>query len=99
MRAALRSRRRRRARVPLLVKIAPDLADDDIDAVAELALELGLDGIIATNTTIARAGLATAERRASPRSAPAGSPARRSRRASLAVLRRLRARGRRHGSR
>lgn len=41
-------------RVPLLVKIAPDLADADIDAVAELALELGLDGIIATNTTIDR---------------------------------------------
>ena len=39
-------------RVPLLVKIAPDLADADIDAVADLALELGLDGIIATNTTI-----------------------------------------------
>jgi dihydroorotate dehydrogenase len=46
-------------RVPLLVKIAPDLADPDIDAVADLALELGLDGIIATNTTIARTGLAT----------------------------------------
>ncbi|MGW1539627.1 quinone-dependent dihydroorotate dehydrogenase [Streptomyces sp. NPDC002309] len=44
-------------RVPLLVKIAPDLADEDVDAVADLALELGLDGIIATNTTIARAGL------------------------------------------
>jgi dihydroorotate dehydrogenase len=41
-------------RVPLLVKIAPDLADDDIDAVADLALELGLDGIIATNTTTSR---------------------------------------------
>ncbi len=40
-------------KVPLLVKIAPDLADDDIDAVADLALELGLDGIVATNTTIA----------------------------------------------
>lgn len=39
-------------KVPLLVKIAPDLADDDIDAVADLALELGLDGIVATNTTI-----------------------------------------------
>jgi len=46
-------------RVPLLVKIAPDLADADIDAIAELALELGLDGIIATNTTIARTGLVT----------------------------------------
>ncbi|NGO11325.1 quinone-dependent dihydroorotate dehydrogenase [Streptomyces sp. HC44] len=41
-------------RVPLLVKIAPDLADEDVDAVADLAVELGLDGIIATNTTIAR---------------------------------------------
>ena len=46
-----------RRRVPLLVKIAPDLADADIDAVADLALGLGLDGIIATNTTISRAGL------------------------------------------
>jgi dihydroorotate dehydrogenase subfamily 2 len=45
--------------VPLLVKIAPDLADDDIDAIADLALELGLDGIIATNTTITRDHLAT----------------------------------------
>ncbi len=44
-------------RVPLLVKIAPDLADEDIDAVADLAVELGLDGVIATNTTIARDGL------------------------------------------
>ncbi|WP_242686180.1 quinone-dependent dihydroorotate dehydrogenase [Aeromicrobium sp. IC_218] len=43
-----------RAHVPLLVKIAPDLADDDVDAVAALALEVGLDGIIATNTTIER---------------------------------------------
>jgi dihydroorotate dehydrogenase len=43
--------------VPLLVKIAPDLADDDIDAVADLALDLGLDGIIATNTTIGRDAL------------------------------------------
>ncbi len=44
-------------RVPLLVKIAPDLADEDVDAVADLAVELGLDGIITTNTTIARDGL------------------------------------------
>jgi dihydroorotate dehydrogenase len=46
-----------RARVPLLVKIAPDLADDDVLAVADLALETGLDGIVATNTTISREGL------------------------------------------
>ncbi len=44
-------------RVPLLVKIAPDLADDDVVAVADLALTIGLDGIVATNTTIGRAGL------------------------------------------
>ncbi|RPA19749.1 quinone-dependent dihydroorotate dehydrogenase [Gordonia sp. OPL2] len=45
--------------VPVLVKIAPDLADDDIDAVADLAVELGLAGIVATNTTIGRDGLTT----------------------------------------
>ncbi|MCM6772477.1 quinone-dependent dihydroorotate dehydrogenase [Nocardia sp. CDC159] len=45
--------------VPVLVKIAPDLSDDDIDAVADLAVELGLAGIVATNTTIRRDGLAT----------------------------------------
>lgn len=45
--------------VPLLVKVAPDLADADLDEVAELAVELGLAGIVATNTTICRAGLHT----------------------------------------
>ncbi|NLP85972.1 quinone-dependent dihydroorotate dehydrogenase [Microbacterium sp. CFH 90308] len=44
---------------PLLVKIAPDLADDEVEAVARLAVELGLAGLIATNTTISREGLAT----------------------------------------
>jgi dihydroorotate dehydrogenase len=44
---------------PVLVKIAPDLSDEDIDAVADLAVELGLAGIVATNTTIRRDGLAT----------------------------------------
>ncbi len=44
---------------PVLVKIAPDLADEDVLAVADLALELGLAGVIATNTTISRAGLVT----------------------------------------
>lgn len=43
--------------VPVAVKIAPDLADEDILEVAHLTLELGLEGIIATNTTIAREGL------------------------------------------
>lgn len=44
---------------PVLVKIAPDLSDEDVDAVADLALELGLAGVIATNTTISRQGLKT----------------------------------------
>ena len=44
---------------PLLVKIAPDLPDDEVTAVALLAAELRLDGLIATNTTISRDGLAT----------------------------------------
>ncbi|MGO1561725.1 MAG: quinone-dependent dihydroorotate dehydrogenase [Actinomycetaceae bacterium] len=39
-------------RIPLFVKIAPDLADDDVDAVAALAVELDLAGVVATNTTI-----------------------------------------------
>ena len=38
--------------VPLLVKIAPDLADEDVDAVADLVTGMGLDGVVATNTTI-----------------------------------------------
>ncbi len=44
---------------PLLVKIAPDLADDEIEAVARLAVDAGLAGIVATNTTISREGLVT----------------------------------------
>ena len=78
-------------RVPLLVKIAPDLADADVDAVADLALELGLDGIIATNTTTSRAGLASpaAEVAAAGAGGLSGPPLRAR---SLEVLRRLRAR-------
>jgi dihydroorotate dehydrogenase len=45
--------------VPLLVKIAPDLADEDVDAVVDLCLAEGLAGIVATNTTLRRDGLAT----------------------------------------
>lgn len=42
---------------PVLVKIAPDLVDEDIVAVAKLAKKLKLAGVIATNTTISRSGL------------------------------------------
>jgi dihydroorotate dehydrogenase len=44
---------------PVLVKIAPDLSDDDVDEIADLSVELGLAGIVATNTTVSRDGLAT----------------------------------------
>jgi dihydroorotate dehydrogenase len=43
--------------LPLLVKIAPDLSDDDVLAVGDLAVHLGLDGIVAANTTTRRDGL------------------------------------------
>jgi len=46
---------------PILLKIAPDLTIQQIDDVINLALEIKLDGIVATNTTINRYGLATHE--------------------------------------
>ena len=42
---------------PILLKIAPDLSDGQLRDIAEIVMELGLDGIIATNTTISRDGL------------------------------------------
>jgi dihydroorotate dehydrogenase len=77
--------------IPLVVKIAPDLADEDIDAVADLALELGLAGIIATNTTINRDHLTSspAEIAAAGAGGLSGPPLRPQ---ALHVLRRLRAR-------
>jgi dihydroorotate dehydrogenase len=77
--------------VPLLVKIAPDLADEEIDAVADLALELGLDGIVATNTTTSRDGLraSTTQLEAIGPGGVSGAPLKDR---SLAVLRRLHAR-------
>ena len=41
-------------RVPVLVKVAPDLTDADIDAAARVLSDLQVDGVVATNTTIAR---------------------------------------------
>lgn len=46
-------------RKPLLLKIAPDLADEQLDEIVEVVQETGLDGVIATNTTIERTGLKT----------------------------------------
>ncbi len=77
--------------VPVLVKIAPDLSDEDVDAVADLALELGLAGIVATNTTIRRDGLNTPQSRIEEIGAGGLSGAPVAER-SLEVLRRLRSR-------
>lgn len=41
-------------RLPLLVKVSPDLVPEDLLAIAALVRELGIDGVIATNTTITR---------------------------------------------
>jgi dihydroorotate dehydrogenase len=46
-------------RVPLLVKIAPDLSEAEIEAVVDVCLRYGIAGIIATNTTIIREGLSS----------------------------------------
>ncbi|MCZ4500475.1 MAG: dihydroorotate oxidase [Marmoricola sp.] len=78
-------------RVPLLVKIAPDLSDEDVLAVADLATALGLDGIVATNTTIDRSGLASSADQVE-RAGAGGLSGEPLRRRSLAVMRLLRGR-------
>lgn len=49
------------SRKPVLLKIAPDLGEHELSDIAEVVAEAGIDGLIATNTTIDRAGLATPE--------------------------------------
>jgi dihydroorotate dehydrogenase len=44
---------------PILLKIAPDLNNEQLDDVVDLALEIKLDGLVATNTTISRSNLTT----------------------------------------
>ena len=82
-------------RVPLLVKIAPDLADEDVDAVADMAVagrrDGVLDGVIAANTTTSRSGLRTPADAVEAMGAGGLSGAPLTAR-STAVLRRLRAR-------
>ena len=48
--------------IPVFLKIAPDLGHEDLAQIAEVALSSGLSGIIATNTTLAREGLKSANR-------------------------------------
>jgi dihydroorotate dehydrogenase len=49
-------------RIPLLVKLAPDLTDQELEEAVGVILETGMDGIIATNTTLAREGLSSTRR-------------------------------------
>jgi dihydroorotate dehydrogenase len=49
-------------RIPVWLKVSPDLAPDDLAALAETALAAGVDAIVATNTTLARDGLTSAQR-------------------------------------
>jgi dihydroorotate dehydrogenase len=44
-------------RLPLLVKLAPDLDQQELDDALDVLLSTGVDGVIATNTTVSRAGL------------------------------------------
>ena len=71
--------------VPLLVKIAPDATDDDLDDIVAVCRELRMDGIIVGNTTLSRPAVVAV---GATRRRPAVCPARRSRRSSTEVLRR-----------
>lgn len=48
--------------IPIFLKIAPDLSASELEDVAEVALDSGIDGVIATNTTLSRDGLKSASR-------------------------------------
>jgi dihydroorotate dehydrogenase len=48
-------------KVPLYIKISPDLSDRDLENICSLVLELGIEGVIATNTTLSRHGLQGAD--------------------------------------
>jgi dihydroorotate dehydrogenase len=60
-RTLARPDRRGGAPVPVLVKIAPDLADDAIADVLQVCTDRGVAGVVAVNTTLSRAGLAHAD--------------------------------------
>jgi dihydroorotate dehydrogenase len=47
---------------PLLVKLAPDLSDEELDDALEVIVCTGMDGVIATNTTLGREGLRSSQR-------------------------------------
>lgn len=49
-------------RLPLLVKLAPDLSEKELDKAVDVILDANMDGMIVTNTTLAREGLRSAHR-------------------------------------
>ena len=75
-------------RVPMLVKVAPDLSDDDVDACARVLSDMKVDGVIATNTTLDRLPV-EGHKLATEAGGLSGAPLYGK---STAVLRRLRAR-------
>lgn len=80
------------AQVPILIKIGPDLLDEELDSIADLAMELELDGIVAVNTTVDRSGLTKSppeKAEVLPGGGISGAPLKER---SLDVLRRLRVR-------
>lgn len=60
--------------VPLLIKLGPDLTDDALDDVADVALEMGLDGLIAVNSTVNRDGFSSRMLDPSDRAGLSGGP-------------------------
>jgi dihydroorotate dehydrogenase len=78
--------------VPVLLKVAPDLTDPELDALVDLALELELAGMVATNTTIDRGVLVHDRARAEASFAGGGISGAPLKARALAVLRRVRAR-------
>ena len=90
--SALYAERERRVQsgersVPILVKIAPDLTDAQLVGLAELFTSVGLEGVIATNTTMERSGLSPQATHAQESGGLSGLPLRAR---SLEVVRRLR---------
>lgn len=59
---------------PILLKIAPDLTNEQLDDIVEIVMEAGIAGVIATNTTIDRSGLTTAAEIANEAGGLSGKP-------------------------
>jgi dihydroorotate dehydrogenase len=80
------TRSRGPARLPVLVKLAPDLSDEQIEAAVDLALDRGLGGVIVSNTTLAREGLRSPPELTSREGGLSGAPLRER---STALVRRV----------